>query len=241
MDKEGCMMHHNSNLEKFLLRIGIAFNNLDIYVEAFTHSSYSNEQRHVEKLPHNERLEFLGDAALQLCCSEYLFDMKPELPEGNMTRIRSALVREEALDKYADQIDLSTFVRMGRGEEKMGGRSRSSLKADAFEALIGAIYEDLGFEHVLKFLTPILAREYEALDVKDDRDYKSRLQEFVQADSKRAISYHLLSAEGPAHAKVFETAVMLDEMRLGIGQATTKKESEQQAAKAALSKLALRD
>ena len=230
---------HDSNLKKFLKKEGIAFKNLDIYLEAITHSSYSNEQRHVGKLPHNERLEFLGDAALQLCCSEYLFDMKPQLPEGNMTRIRSALVREEALNKYAEQINLPTFVRMGRGEEKMGGRSRPSLKADAFEALVGAIYEDLGFEHVLKFLTPILAREYDALDVKDDRDYKSRLQEFVQADSKRAISYQMLSAEGPAHAKIFETAVMLDDVTLGVGSATTKKEAEQQAAKAALSKLAL--
>lgn len=234
-------MNYNPNLETFLVTIGIPFKDLDIYTEAVTHSSYANEQRHVAKLPHNERLEFLGDAALQLCCSEYLFDMKPQLPEGNMTRIRSALVREEALDKYADQIDLPTFVRMGRGEEKMGGRSRASLKADAFEALIGAIYEDLGFEQVLKFLTPILASEYEALDVKDDRDYKSRLQEFVQADSKRAISYHLLSAEGPAHAKIFKTAVMLDAMTLGIGTATTKKEAEQLAAKVALSKLALGD
>jgi len=240
MNKEGYIMH-DPNLEKFLKKEKIAFRDLSIYLEAFTHSSYSNEQRHIAKLPHNERLEFLGDAALQLCCSEYLFDMSPRLPEGNMTRIRSALVREEALDKYADQVDLSTFVRLGRGEEKMGGRSRASLKADAFEALIGAIYEDLGFEHVLKFLTPILAREYEALDVKDDRDYKSRLQEFVQADSKRAISYHVLSAEGPAHAKIFKIAVMLDEMTLGIGRATTKKEAEQLAAKEALSKLALGD
>jgi len=232
---------HDSNLENFLKKEGIAFKDLSIYLEAITHSSYSNEQRHVKRLSHNERLEFLGDAALQLCCSEYLFDMRPQLPEGNMTRIRSALVREEALEKYADQINLSIFVRMGRGEEKMGGRNRSSLKADAFEALVGAIYEDLGFEHVLKFLTPILAREYEALEVKDDRDYKSRLQEFVQADSKRAISYQLISAEGPAHAKVFETAVMLDDMTLGIGSATTKKEAEQQAAKVALSKLALND
>ena len=228
-----------SKLKSFLKKEGIGYKNLDIYIEAFTHSSFSNEQRHVGKIAHNERLEFLGDAALQLCCSEYLFDMRPLLPEGSMTRIRSALVREEALDKYANQIDLSTFMRMGRGEEKMGGRTRASLKADAFEALIGAIYEDLGFGHVLKFLTPIISREYESLDVKDDRDYKSRLQELVQADSKRAISYHIISAEGPAHAKTFETAVMLDNVVLGTGSATTKKEAEQQAAKVALSKLAL--
>lgn len=234
-------MGHNNNLKGFLKKENIDFKDIDIYIEAITHSSYSNEQRHIASLPHNERLEFLGDAALQLCCSEYLFDMKPRLPEGRMTRIRSSLVREEALNKYADQIDLPIFVRMGRGEEKMGGRSRASLKADAFEALVGAIYEDLGFESVLKFLTPILAREYESLDVKDDRDYKSRLQEFVQADSKRAISYHLVSSEGPAHARVFETAVMLDDMTLGIGSATTKKEAEQLAAKVALSKLALGD
>ena len=232
---------HDPDLKQFLKKENIPFKTLTIYLEAFTHSSYSNEQRHISKLAHNERLEFLGDAALQLCCSEYLFDMNPRLPEGSMTRIRSALVREEALDKYANQINLSTFIRLGRGEEKMGGRTRPSLKADAFEALIGAIYEDLGFEHVLKFLTPIIAREYKALAAKGDQDYKSRLQEFVQADSKRAISYQVLSAEGPAHAKVFEIAVMLDEMTLGTGEATTKKEAEQLAAKMALSKLALGD
>ena len=232
-------MNYESKLEKFLKNNGIEFKNLSIYIEAFTHSSYSNEQRHVKKLAYNERLEFLGDAALQLCCSKFLFNLKPEFPEGVMSRVRSALVREEALDKYADQINLATFVRMGRGEEKMGGRSRASLKADAFEALIGAIYYDLDFDDVLKFLTPILAQEYASLDELDDRDYKSRLQEYAQADSKRAITYHILSAEGPAHAKVFETAVRLDNMTLGIGLATTKKESEQLAAKEALSKLAL--
>lgn len=232
---------HDSDLEKFLRKEKIPFKDLSIYLEAFTHASYANERRHIEKLENNERLEFLGDAALQLCCSEYLFGMRPRLPEGNMTRVRSSLVREEALVKYADSIDLPTFVRMGRGEEKMGGRDRASLKADAFEALIGAIYEDLGFDSVLTFLTPILMHEYESMAIKDDRDYKSRLQEFVQADSKRAISYHLLSSEGPAHAKIFETAVMLDEMTLGIGKALTKKEAEQLAAKVALSKLALGD
>ena len=232
---------YDSDLEKFLKKEKIPFRDLNIYLEAFTHASYANERRHIEKLENNERLEFLGDAALQLCCSEYLFDMRPRLPEGKMTRVRSSLVREEALVKYADAICLPIFVRMGRGEEKMGGRERASLKADAFEALIGAIYEDLGFEHVLIFLTPILMHEYESMEIKDDRDYKSRLQEFVQADSKRAISYQMLSSEGPAHAKTFETAVMLDEMTLGIGKASTKKEAEQLAAKVALSKLALGD
>lgn len=230
---------HDVNLEKFLNKEKIPFKDLSIYIEAFTHASYANERRHIEKLENNERLEFLGDAALQLCCSEYLFNMRPRLPEGKMTRVRSSLVREEALVKYADSISLPNFVRMGRGEEKMGGRNRASLKADAFEALVGAIYEDLGFESVLTFLTPILMYEYESMEIKDDRDYKSRLQEFVQADSKRAISYQLLNSEGPAHARTFETAVMLDDMTLGIGKASTKKEAEQLAAKVALSKLAL--
>ena len=232
---------HNENLTEFLTKHGIEFKNLALYEEAVTHASYSNEMRHMGRLPFNERIEFLGDAALQLCCSEYLFDLRPELPEGQMTKIRSALVREESLDKYAGQIGLPAMLRLGRGEERNGGRERASLKADAFEALIGAIYEDLGFEHVLKFLSPILIREYEALENQDDRDYKSRLQEFVQADSKRAITYQLLSEEGPAHAKVFETAVLLDELLLGIGTSTTKKEAEQLAAKEALSKLALGD
>jgi len=234
-------MKYSNDLENFLSNLGVEFKDLSIYIEAFTHSSYSNEQRHVENLLHNERLEFLGDAALQLCCSEYLFDMKPRLPEGVMTRVRSSLVREEALSRYAEHLDLPNFVRMGRGEEKMGGRSRTSLKADTFEALVGAIYEDLGFEHVLKFLTPILAYEYKSIDIADSRDYKSRLQELVQADDKRAISYHLVASVGPAHAKIFETAVMLDNVVLGVGTATTKKEAEQLAAKVALSKLALKE
>jgi len=233
-------MKYDDEFADFLTnQMGIKFSDFNIYLEAMTHSSFSNEQRHIKRIGHNERLEFLGDAALQLCCSKFLFSIEPELPEGNMTRIRSALVREEALDKYSDQIGLPKFVRMGRGEEKMGGRSRASLKADAFEAIIGAIYEDLGFSHVLEFLTPILEAEYQRIDKLDDRDYKSRLQEFVQADSKRAISYQLISSEGPAHAKIFEIAVMLDDMKLGVGTATTKKEAEQLAAKAALGKLAV--
>ena len=230
---------HNSDLAGFLNQHGIKFKQLDIYTEAFTHASYSNEKRHQGRLPFNERLEFLGDAALQLCCSEYLFDLRPALPEGIMTKTRSALVREEALDKYATQINLAEFIRLGRGEEQGGGRERASLKADAFEALVGAIYEDLGFEHVLTFLTPILVREYESLGEVYDRDYKSRLQEMVQSDSKKAINYQVVNEEGPAHAKVFEIAVSLDGITLGSGTATTKKEAEQLAAKVALSKLAL--
>ena len=230
---------HNPKLANYLEGLGIAFKNIDIYTEAFTHASYSNEKRHQGRLPFNERLEFLGDAALQLCCSEYLFDLRPELPEGIMTKTRSALVREEALDKYATQINLAEFIRLGRGEEQGGGRTRASLKADAFEALVGAIYEDLGFEHVLTFLSPILVKEYQSLGETYDRDYKSRLQEFVQADSKKAISYHVLHEEGPAHLKTFEIAVSLDGITLGTGTATTKKEAEQLAAKVALSKLAL--
>jgi len=230
---------HDNNLKGFLTKHGIDFKNLALYEEAVTHASYSNEKRHSGRLPFNERLEFLGDAALQLCCSEYLFDLRPELDEGIMTKTRSALVREEALDKYASQIGLPAMLRLGRGEELNGGRERASLKADAFEALIGAIYEDLGFEHVLTFLSPILITEHEVLGALYDRDYKSRLQEFVQADSKKAITYEVLNEDGPAHAKVFEIAVSLDGITLGTGKSTTKKEAEQLAAKEALSKLAL--
>lgn len=232
---------HNTNLSGYLTKLGIEFKNLDIYVEAVTHASYSNEKRHQGRLPFNERLEYLGDAALQLCCSKYLFDKRPELPEGIMTKVRSTLVREDALHKYTSQIDLAAYLRLGRGEEQTGGRIRPALKADAFEALVGAIYEDLGFEHVLTFLMPILDQEYDCLGEIHDRDYKSRLQELVQSDSKKAISYFVISEEGPAHAKVFEIAVALDDLTLGTGISTTKKEAEQLAAKEALSKLALGD
>jgi len=230
-----------SKIESFLKQQNIAYKNMDVYVEAFTHTSYSNEKRHVAITAHNERLEFLGDAALELCCSTYLFEKSPQLPEGEMTITRSNLVREEALVRYADFLGLSALLRMGRGEEKMGGRDRASLKANAFEALLGAIYVDLGFERTWQFVAPILKREYESGEEKSDRDFKSKLQEFVQADSKRAISYQLLSAEGPAHARVFETAVKLDDVTLGYGSAMSKKESEQRAAEEALTKLALID
>jgi len=232
-------MNFESNIKEFLLNHNLNYKDISYYVEACTHSSFSNEQRHVSAIIHNERLEFLGDAILQLCCSKFLFDLIPILPEGSMTRIRSALVREEALDKYADQTGLPKCLRLGRGEEKMGGRRRASLKADAFEAIIGAIYEDLGYTEVQKFLVPILTLEFEAIKENDERDFKSRLQEFIQADDKRTISYDLISSSGPAHAKVFEIAVKLDEIILGTGSATTKKEAEQFAAKQALSILAL--
>lgn len=234
-------MSRVSNIELFLKKQNIAYKNVDVYVEAFTHTSYSNEKRHVAKIPHNERLEFLGDAALELCCSTYLFERSPRLPEGEMTITRSNLVREEALVKYADLLGLSALLRMGRGEEKMGGRDRPSLKANAFEALLGAIYVDLGFEATWNFVAPILKQECGSGKEKGDRDFKSKLQEFVQADSKRAISYELLSAEGPAHARTFETAVKLDDVTLGYGTATSKKEAEQRAAEEALTKLALID
>jgi len=228
-----------SKIESFLKKQHIAYKKIDVYVEAFTHTSYSNEQRHRAVIAHNERLEFLGDAALELCCSTYLFGQKPELPEGQMTITRSNLVREEALVKYADFLELAPLLRMGRGEEKMGGRDRASLKANAFEALLGAIYMDLGFEATWNFVAPILERECANGEEKRDRDFKSKLQEFVQADSKRAIVYELLSAEGPAHARIFETAVKLDDVTLGYGSATSKKESEQRAAEEALEKLAI--
>ena len=231
------MMNYEEILSTFLKKQQIPFKNLALYVEAFTHSSYANENRK-HKIIHNERLEFLGDAALQLCATTLTFNIKPSLPEGLMTTTRASLVREESLAMYADKLEMANCLRLGVGEEKNGGRARDALKADAFEAFVGAIYLDVGFDAVTDFLMPLLTEAHKQAKIGDSRDHKSRLQELVQADSKRAIVYELVSEAGPPHNRTFECCVKLDHMVLGYGTGTTKKEAEQIAAKAALSKLA---
>jgi len=225
------------NLKNFLKINQIKYNKLDDYYQAFTHSSYVNEHRHL-KVKDNERLEFLGDAVLELTVSHYLFSIKPALSEGEMTKIRAQLVCEASLEAYARNLGIGKLMLLGRGEELSGGRERPTVLADAFEAFLGAMYLDVGMNPVHDFIHNIIHQAYQNGEIKQIFDYKSTLQELVQADSKKAIEYRIISETGPAHNRSFESAVLLDNIVLGRGMGKTKKEAEQKAAKSAIEILA---
>ena len=231
-------MENKKAFKVFLAENGIGFKNLRIYEQAFTHSSYSNENRHLGA-KNNERLEFLGDSVLALTAANFLYTIQPELSEGSMTKIRAGLVREEALATYMRNLDISRFLRFGKGEEASGGRERDALLADAFEAFLGAIYLDLGFEAAYKFLYPIVEKEYKSGPNTQTTDFKSILQELVQADSRKAIAYDIIKEDGPAHDRNFSAVVMLDGIVLGDGTGKSKKDAHQMAAKAAIEILAV--
>ena len=230
-------MAYLDQLTEFLTENKIPFKQLDRYCQAFTHSSYVNEHRHL-KIEDNERLEYLGDAVLELTVSNYLFNLKPALSEGEMTKIRAQLVCEPSLESYARNLNLGQLMLLGRGEENSGGRERPTVLADAFEAFIGAMYLDLGMDVAYSFVHEIIHNAYQQGSVTQVFDYKSTLQELVQADSKKAIEYRIVSETGPAHNRSFESIVLLDGITLGRGIGKTKKEAEQQAAKGAIEILA---
>ncbi|HEY8365311.1 MAG TPA: ribonuclease III [Haloplasmataceae bacterium] len=212
------------------------FHNYQILEQALTHSSYVNEHRFEEDID-NERLEFLGDAVLELAMSEFLYKNYSDLSEGEMTKLRAQHVCEPALVTYATSINLGEYLRLGKGEEISGGRSRPAILADAFEALLGAIYLDIGYETVYQFLDQVvfpLLREGNYINVVD---YKSKLQELVQVDNTRSIRYEIISETGPAHNKTFIAEVFMDDIRMGVGEGHSKKEAEQNAAKVALEKM----
>lgn len=224
------------NYHKFCKKYNLKFKNYALLETALTHSSYVNEHR-LENSENNERLEFLGDAVLELAMSEFLYKNYDKLSEGEMTKLRAQHVCEPALVTYANKIGLGKYLRLGKGEELSGGRSRPALLADAFEALLGAIYLDLGYEAVYNFLNIVvfpLLKEGKFVNV---IDYKSKLQELVQTDNTRSIRYEIISETGPAHNKTFISEVYMDDIKMGVGNGHTKKEAEQNAAKVALEKL----
>jgi len=223
----------------FLNKEGIPYQDLSLYKEAFTHASYANESHYHKK--DYERLEFMGDAVLQLYVSEFLFKMFSDAPEGTLTTLRSKLVREESLARFSRELGLSELLYLGRGEEKNGGRDRDSVLANIFESFIGAVYLDCGKDEVMKILKETIFLHINDLDYDDITDYKTTLQELIQADQRRTVTYELLETFGPANAPEFTVAVMMDEMRLGVGKGTSKKRAEQQAAKDALNKMAKSD
>ncbi len=213
---------------EFENKIGYTFKNKNYLLEALTHSSYANE--HSTK--HNERLEFLGDAVLELSMSKHLFSII-SLDEGVLTKTRAKSVCEEALDIYADKINLGKYLLLGRGEELTGGRTRPAVIADAFEAVLGAIFLDGGFEEADKFVKQFVIPYYN--DLLAIKDYKSTLQEKLQSE-KRTIKYEIVKDLGPANDKTFEAVVYMDDILMGRGIGKTKKEAEQNAAKSALLK-----
>lgn len=214
-------------MKMFENNIHYTFKNKSLLELALTHSSYANESRtHTE---YNERLEFLGDAVLQLVTSEKLYKEHPDMPEGRMSKQRAALVCEDALANYSKQINLGAFLFLGKGEDNTGGRERPSILADAFEALIGAIFLDGGIENAKKFILRFL-------DDKDLhlQDYKTLLQEIIQKNPGERLSYIVVGETGPDHDKSFDVEVKLNSNSIGKGFGKSKKAAEQQAAKEAL-------
>ena len=226
--------HYTLNLlEK---RIGYQFHNPALLKQAMTHSSFTNEQR-IRKQENYERLEFLGDAVLELVSSEFLFREHSDLPEGELTKMRASMVCEPSLAFCAKDLELGQFMLLGKGEENTGGRSRDSLTCDVMEAVIGAIYLDGGMEHAKNFIYRFILSDLE--DKQLFYDSKSNLQELIQGKLKKEYSYELLGMSGPEHDKKFHVSVQMEGEILGTGEGKTKKAAEQQAAYMAL--LLLRD
>lgn len=224
LEREKYMEYTLNKLEK---RIGYSFQDKKLLEHAMIHSSYANEH-HLGKLGCNERLEFLGDAVLEVVSSDFLFRTFPEMPEGDMTKTRASLVCEPTLAFCAQEIDLGGFLLLGKGEDATGGRGRDSVVSDAMEALIGAIYLDGGFANAKEFINRFILKDLE--NKKLFYDSKTILQEIVQAHFKEELSYHLVGEEGPDHDKTFQVELQIGEQVYGIGKGRTKKSAEQEAA-----------
>lgn len=207
--------------------IGYKFTDRELIFTALRHSSYVNEH-HMNRLDCNERLEFLGDAVLELVSSEYLFEAYPKMPEGELTRLRASLVCEPTLAFCAREMNLGEYLSLGRGEELTGGRHRDSVTSDAMEAVIGALYLDGGFASAKEFILKFVLNDIE--HKKLFFDSKTIFQEMVQGNYEGEISYHLLGEEGPDHNKIFSVEVCIGEKAMGQGQGRTKKAAEQMAA-----------
>jgi ribonuclease-3 len=227
-------MSYADVLEQFQVTHSIRFLNPALLQQAFTHSSYANEHQLIS----NERLEFLGDAVLEIAVSEFLYENFPTESEGFLTKKRAKNVCEPALCLIANKMNLGAMLLLGKGEEESGGREKCSTLSDAFEALLGAIYLDRGYSAIFDVLDPYLFTQLLDDDFEVDQDFKSNLQEYVQADTKASIEYRVIEEIGPPHNKTFTCAVYMGVLKMGVGKGKTKKEAEQSAAKSALEKLA---
>lgn len=220
--------------EKLLTMITLpAINNKKLLEEAFTHRSILNESK--EKLPSNERLEFLGDSILSFVVSDYLFNNYPDFNEGKLTNLRSLLVNTRTLALIAIECNLGSMLRLSKGEEESGGRNNQSLLADSFEAYLGALFLDQGIVEVGKFInTAVIPRADDFVKNNMLKDPKSMLQEFIQAHRQKSPLYKVLSEEGPAHARQFTVGAFVGEKMLGEGKGKSKQEAEESAASKAL-------
>lgn len=225
----------NEYLKELEKKIGYRFQDISLLSQALTHSSYANEHRK-EGIKDNERLEFLGDAVLEVISSEYLYYNYPRLPEGDLTKMRASIVCEPTLAFCTKELDLGKYLLLGKGEERTGGRGRDSIVSDAMEALIGGIYLDGGFASAKEFI-----QKYILKDIQNKQlfyDSKTILQEIVQSEWKeKEITYQLVKEEGPDHNKTFIVNVIIGDEAAGHGVGRTKKSAEQEAAYQAIIKL----
>ena len=221
-------------MDELFIKLNIKPKDLKIYNTAFLHSSYANEHR--AKADY-ERLEFLGDSVVDLVIADYLYSCKSE-DEGEMTKVRASYVCENALYEYATNLGLNKYIKVGHGEEKEGGKYKKAIVADIFEALMGAIYIDLGYATARRTVLNIIVPYIENPDITFFRDYKSALQEYVQTEQK-SLFYELVEESGPAHDRTFKVEVKIDGISYGTGVGGSKKEAEQEAAREAINKLAI--
>lgn len=207
----------------------LKFTNPNLLITAFQHTSFVNE-RNNPNLQHNERLEFLGDAVLEIITSDYLYHRYPKKPEGELSRLRAQLVREESLAYLARKFQFNQFIRLGRGELSSGGQNRNSILADCFEAFLGAFYLDQGMANVKVFLTQVLLDEHQQILSTVNQDFKTLFQEKVQQKGNVQIQYELLEQKGPAHDQVFKMGLYVNKQLIATGVGKTKKQAEMQAA-----------
>ena len=213
-------------------KLGYKFNNINLLKNALTHSSYANEVRN--GFSSNERLEFLGDSVLSIVVSDYIYKHYPNMPEGELTKLRASLVCEKSLCAFSRELELGSYLMLGKGEDKGGGRERDSILADAFEAVLAAIYLDGGMEPARRHVMNLVLRELKHTDDEVFKDYKTALQEIIQRNPEESVTYILIDESGPDHDKSFTVEVRLNSNVIGKGTGKNKKRAEQMAAKEAL-------
>lgn len=218
-----------NSLEK---RLNYKFKNIDLLKNALVHSSYANEVR--GSVHSNERLEFLGDSVLSVIVSEHLYNKFPNMPEGELTRMRASLVCEKSLCEFSRELGIGNYLKLGKGEDKNGGRERDSILADAFEAVLAAVYLDGGMDAAKAHIMNTVLRDIKHCEDDTFKDYKTTLQEVIQRNPEESVSYILVNESGPDHNKSFTVEVRLNSNVIGKGTGKSKKQAEQMAAKQAL-------
>jgi ribonuclease III len=221
-------------LDEIEQKLRFSFRNRDLLILAFVHRSVLNEVKEIRQ--HNERLEFLGDSVLNLAVSEYLYKKYGDLPEGKLSLFRSLLVSSSACSRWMEELSLGSYILLGKGEQEQS-RGKETILANAFEALLGAIFLDSSFEEAKKFLFSHFEKQLEEIPRMPPNNYKADLQDYLQKTYQKIPSYLVVEEKGPPHAKLFCVKVFLDADELGIGSGSSKKEAEMEAAKAALEKI----